>query len=162
MIQIKQLYIENFKGIEEGFTIDFTSGDTKVNILSGPNGFGKTTIFEAIEFCLTNRFGRKEIFAKTQDSRATPNKAHFHNDFERDVVLKLWLTRGDDSLIIVKTHEKRQRKESFTTYTTSDSDYFINDDYSQLEISTQQQIDDWVYDSNISLTNTFDLGCTKE
>lgn len=59
---IHRLYICNFKPFAYGdnpekpyVTIDFTSGGGNIRsmILSGPNGYGKTSIFQAIYFTLT-------------------------------------------------------------------------------------------------------------
>jgi len=59
---INKLYICNFKPFIYGnnpgrpyMTIDFSNGDETIHsmILSGPNGYGKTSIFQAINFALT-------------------------------------------------------------------------------------------------------------
>lgn len=59
---INRLHICNFKPFvyEENaekpyITIDFTNGDNAIYsmILSGPNGYGKTSVFQAVYFALT-------------------------------------------------------------------------------------------------------------
>jgi len=56
MIKLGRLRIENFKSFKNPFEINFsTSG---LFIFDGPNGFGKTTIFDAVEICMTGRIGR--------------------------------------------------------------------------------------------------------
>ena len=59
---INKLYICNFKPFvyeektEKPYvTIDFSNGDNNIQsmILSGPNGYGKTSIFQAIYFLLS-------------------------------------------------------------------------------------------------------------
>lgn len=55
-MRIKSLTIENFRGIRNKFEIDF--GDNRVVLLTAPNGLGKTTILDAIEWGLTGKVGR--------------------------------------------------------------------------------------------------------
>lgn len=63
---INRLHICNFKPFVYGedqekpyVTIDFRNGDKKIHsmILSGPNGYGKTSVFQAIYFALTGIIG---------------------------------------------------------------------------------------------------------
>ncbi|MCH7391474.1 AAA family ATPase [Acinetobacter dispersus] len=56
MIKLGRLSVENFKSFEGLYEIDFRSTD--LFILDGPNGFGKTTVFDAIELCITGEIGR--------------------------------------------------------------------------------------------------------
>lgn len=56
---INKLYIKNFKSIEESFLEEL---DGELTVLDGPNGFGKTSIFDAIELVLTGSIRRiKEV-----------------------------------------------------------------------------------------------------
>ena len=56
MIKLGRLRLDNFKSFNKPFLTDFS--DTDLFIFDGPNGFGKTTIFDAIELCLTGKIGR--------------------------------------------------------------------------------------------------------
>ena len=47
MITIKRLYIENYKLFSQK-EIDFSGA--LLSVFDGPNGYGKTSIFDAIEF----------------------------------------------------------------------------------------------------------------
>ena len=56
---INKLYVKNFKSIEESFLEEL---DGELTVLDGPNGFGKTSIFDAIELVLTGSIRRiKEV-----------------------------------------------------------------------------------------------------
>ncbi|AXF55304.1 ATP-dependent nuclease [Salicibibacter kimchii] len=55
---IKKIIIENFKGFEGKFLIDFNSG---LNVLVGNNEAGKSTILEAIHLALTGFFNGRYI-----------------------------------------------------------------------------------------------------
>lgn len=67
--KIGRLLVKNFKSYTEEFSYDFTKQD--LIILDGPNGFGKTTIFDAIEIALTGTVSRfkdsKNIDTKTRN-----------------------------------------------------------------------------------------------
>lgn len=54
---IKKIYINNFKSIDEAI-IEFNGSN--LNVLDGPNGFGKTTIYDAIQLILTGKIRRIE------------------------------------------------------------------------------------------------------
>lgn len=56
-LKIKRLYIKNFKVFEE---IDIDFENSKLTVLDGPNGFGKTTIYDAIELLFTGTIRRYE------------------------------------------------------------------------------------------------------
>lgn len=51
---IKRIYLDNFK-LFENFTLDFSEG---LNVFDGPNGYGKTSIFDAIEYLITGDIKR--------------------------------------------------------------------------------------------------------
>lgn len=54
-MKIEKLLIKNFKNIQNTSIINF---DKNISLLIGPNGFGKTTIFDAIELALTGTINR--------------------------------------------------------------------------------------------------------
>ena len=54
-IRIERIKLHNFKGVED---LDFLVVESDAIILGGKNGFGKTTIFDAIELVLTGTIER--------------------------------------------------------------------------------------------------------
>ena len=76
-LKIKKIFIKNFKIYNEK-TIDFE--DKNLLVLDGPNGFGKTSIFDAIELLFTGKIRRYE---KTKsiliDGRKRRNENPFYN-----------------------------------------------------------------------------------
>lgn len=87
-MRIIKLQIYNFKGVKEKRVIDFSSSLT---ILRGPNGFGKTTIFDAIELCLTGSMQRavNENKLRVTNDIKDYKDAFYRNTPNKDVVLKL-------------------------------------------------------------------------
>ncbi|WP_392486568.1 AAA family ATPase [Haloimpatiens sp. FM7315] len=59
-LYIKKVYIKNFRGYEGEKEFDFTSNNKPNNLilLSGANGYGKTSLLDAIEWCLTGNVRR--------------------------------------------------------------------------------------------------------
>lgn len=59
-LYIKKIYIKNFRGYEGEKEFDFTTNNKPNNLilLSGANGYGKTSLLEAIEWCLTGSVKR--------------------------------------------------------------------------------------------------------
>ena len=53
-IEIKRIYLENYK-LFSAKTIDF---ENYLSVFDGPNGYGKTSIFDAIEFLITGSISR--------------------------------------------------------------------------------------------------------
>jgi exonuclease SbcC len=100
MIKIKKLYLSNFKCVEEPKIINFDSSD--INILSGPNGYGKTTIFDAIELCLTGKMNKVEYFSNVQQNNVDRTKPYYQNTPNKDVIVKLLLESNDKNYCIVK------------------------------------------------------------
>lgn len=70
MIRIKEIYIKNFRSIDnEGVTFQLKD----LSILIGNNGTSKTTLLEAINFCLSphflsNRIGHSDFYNGTDDN----------------------------------------------------------------------------------------------
>ncbi|MGP4959005.1 AAA family ATPase, partial [Pseudomonas helleri] len=54
-LNIKKLVLKNFKAF---VAHQFEIGSCNLAILDGPNGFGKTSFFDAVEFLLTGDIGR--------------------------------------------------------------------------------------------------------
>jgi len=61
--RIKSLEVSDFRGLQGTRVLDFESAD--IILLLGLNGFGKTSVFDAIEWCLTGKLGRYERYTET-------------------------------------------------------------------------------------------------
>lgn len=97
-MRIKKIYIKNFKGIKEKRILDFES---KSILLIGPNGFGKTTIYDVVELCLTGRLHRTEVNNGVTIDNKDYEKPFFQNTKGEDVIVKIWLeSKGKDFIIV--------------------------------------------------------------
>lgn len=84
MIAIKRLYIENYKLFSRK-EIDFSTA--RLSIFDGPNGYGKTSIFDAIELLITGKISRvKEC--DSIDGKNGYKTVFFALNSEKDVIIK--------------------------------------------------------------------------
>jgi exonuclease SbcC len=177
MIRIKKLLVENFKGMRSPTEIDFNNPEnTTTNILAGANGFGKTTIFDAIEVCLTGKFHRIKLFNDVQRRNANRARPFYQNIDGQDVVIKLLIENSEteEQFIIIKHYDDVnpitnigggrnnipiESSNFFLTYITDDLERFVSNDFSNLAVSTQEDVDKLIYGStsNTSLESTYYL-----
>lgn len=101
-IKIKKLYIKNFKVYKEE---TFNFEDKSLIVFDGPNGFGKTTIYDAIELLFTNQIKRYKRLDHLIDGREKRNENPLYNAEGADgtIILKLQFSFDDvDYFIAVK------------------------------------------------------------
>lgn len=89
--KIKEINISNFKSIEKGY-LNFTNKD--LTVLDGPNGFGKTSIFDAIELALTGEI-RRITEIKITDGNKGYDDYLFANNQEKPIIIKLKLNKEE-------------------------------------------------------------------
>jgi hypothetical protein len=96
-VKIRKILLYNFKNFRNETVIDFSDG---ITFLVGPNGYGKTTIFDAIELGLTGNLSR---INKVTAENIVYNKPFFQNEIGQPVIIKLWLEKmNGDQLVIVR------------------------------------------------------------
>lgn len=98
-MRIKKILIKNFKNIRDTRVIDFQDN---VTLFVGPNGFGKTTIFDAIELSLTGKIRRIEE-SDYSDGRSSFSTPYFQNNPCEDTFIELMLTNDEGSSLIVSS-----------------------------------------------------------
>lgn len=113
-MKIKKVYLKNFKGVKDKKIIEF---ENQTSLLIGPNGFGKTTIYDAIELCLTNEIHRTITKESVTHHRKDYKKLFFQNDESKDVIIKVWLEKKGENqtedLIITKYLSKDKKKRAY-------------------------------------------------
>ena len=89
-VRLKQVEIRNFRAYRK--MQGFVMGDA-VTVLYGPNGFGKTSVFDAIDFAATGDVGRLDVGS---DSRFEKVAAHLDADpQESEVTLTVSMDGGE-------------------------------------------------------------------
>ena len=151
-IENKKISISNFKNIKNEIIVDF---EKEVSLLVGPNGFGKTTIFDAIELALTGTIYRIAN-SRITDGRSTFNKAYFQNNTNKDVIIKLLIcNQKGEQLTIVRWYKNnlsgRDRKMSpansldqFQLLVGDESNFASSSALADMKISKQEMIDDFI------------------
>ncbi|GKQ32143.1 hypothetical protein PSTH68_21510 [Pseudomonas syringae pv. theae] len=106
MKNIRKITLKNFKLFgPELYTINFE--DTDLILLDGPNGYGKTSVFDAIELALTGNISR----LINLEGRQTPSDVvvAFNNSAEVEVIIEIG---GSAPKTIVRTLKKPPAKEA--------------------------------------------------
>ncbi|TDQ79082.1 AAA family ATPase [Sphingobacterium yanglingense] len=170
MLQLHKVYIQNFKGVYSPTIIPFDT--TKLTILSGPNGFGKTTIFDAIELCLCGKIERTMTNNLVTMKNSGHKKPFYQHKAGEDVLIKVWLKDSDRNHIIVKRLDKASdgkigtsrpfRPDSWeilnTYYSENDNDFESPPSYDNIRSIDQQFIDSLFFqDARLSMAKLYPL-----
>lgn len=105
-MKIKKIRIQNFKVFQDAI-IDFEGSD--LIVFDGPNGFGKTSIYDSIELLFTGKIRRfDDLKDKVVDGRENFSEHPFLCDYSNgDICLTLEFSKGD-SLYIFERLAKRE------------------------------------------------------
>jgi exonuclease SbcC len=138
--RLLKLQIQNFKGIAGTHVVEFGSSST---LLSGPNGYGKTTIFDALELSLTGEVARIE-----RDNNERGSKTHestvFHHSKDKPVILRLHVWANEKEHTIVRRFPESKEKLSLGAYKDELETYLLDDFDSALEdaqATTQESLE---------------------
>jgi len=82
--RINKIHVKNFKLFQD-IPQPIFLGDNSLTVLDGPNGFGKTSIFDVIELILTGKLKR----IKKSDARIRYSDLLFQNNSSEESVLKI-------------------------------------------------------------------------
>lgn len=134
----KSLCIKNFKYITSNKPLKFDFMSSNIVILDGQNGYGKTTLFDAIEVLVT---GKIKHFNPSLQNRKTETLGTLANDINKDIVISAILSSDVSDEISVE--RKLLCKSEFQSIIT------LNDQ----EISQEE-----LYDKLHLSSNMFDIG----
>jgi len=103
-LRLKKLFISNFKCVKGTEIVDLTQS----SLLSGPNGFGKTTIFDALEICFTgslNRFNNYQI----ENRNTTFKDAFYQNEKNKPTILKVLLEKDGREYALIQEAKSKEK-----------------------------------------------------
>jgi len=104
--RINRVGINNFKIFSKYFERSFESND--LIVLDGPNGFGKTSIFDAIELVLTGIIKRLDIYDESVKNKMKAYGFPFINNENADFYIKIELSSDAGDLIICRYLKRDQ------------------------------------------------------
>ncbi len=84
MVLLKKIYVENYKLFAQK-ELDFSN--SLLTVFDGPNGYGKTSIFDAIELLVTGKISRVQDCESIDGKQAFKTVFFAQND-NKDVILK--------------------------------------------------------------------------
>lgn len=123
---IRKIRMENFRGFRDK-TIDFN--DKSVVLLSAANGIGKTTMVDAIEWCLTGNIGRLKTAFDTRSTNDADRKMNTDGILKnRDAGAKtkvrvvLWLFDGEKETILCREQTKDELNPGSSKVTIDESE----------------------------------------
>lgn len=102
--RINKIGISNFKIFEKYFENSFEGNDLVV--FDGPNGFGKTSVFDAIELVLTGIIKRFDIYDDAVKNKMKAHSLPFINNNEKDFFIKIEMKSDDGNLVICRYLKK--------------------------------------------------------
>lgn len=99
-MKINKIRIQNFKVFKD-ITLDFSSSD--IIVFDGPNGFGKTTIYDAIELVFTGKIRRyNDLKSKLIDGRQTFSENPFlhANTQDEDIAITIEFAKNKQIYVL--------------------------------------------------------------
>ena len=103
-VRLEQIKIQNFRVYRKAQT--FVFGED-VTVLYGPNGFGKTSVFDAIDFAATGDVGRLGI---SGDSYFAKTAAHLDSRAEDSSVSLLFTANGVERKIVRRVSDRKHAR----------------------------------------------------
>lgn len=101
--KINKIFLKNFKHINES-EINFDNNN--LIVLDGPNGFGKTTIFDGIELVITGKISR---ITNTIDRRMGYEYNLFSNKSDIDTEVRIEFETNGNIIVIAKRIDSKKR-----------------------------------------------------
>ena len=142
--RITQIHLVNFKGFKEK-TVPLNENEVQAIILGGKNGFGKTTLFDAIELVLTGAIERYKTYKEEcVDSRRSRDMGDLPLVFDPswpEVRVDLYVSffrdeeREDYILTRKALTEEMKNPVDFSAFSTL---YYRKDEKDELDVATDE------------------------
>lgn len=133
-MNIKKISIKNFK-VFQNINIDFE--DANLIVFDGPNGFGKTSLYDAIELLFTGEIRRfKSLAPLVIDNRESFNEHPFLCDYaDGDISITIEFSKNQSNYILSREalRENLNNKIDFSIYKLYTQESFIAEEKSLIE-----------------------------
>lgn len=133
-MKIKKIEIHNFK-VFQNIIIDFESSD--LIVFDGPNGFGKTSIYDAIELLFTGKIRRfDDLRGRLIDGRESFSEHPFLCDYaDGDISIKIEFIKDDSTHILERAANRDELTNSvdFSFYKLYFKNEFTSDEKSLIQ-----------------------------
>ena len=96
-IRLQSVMIENFRAYRKPQRFDLGAD---VTVLYGPNGFGKTSFFDAIDFATTGEIGRLRLGTRTSRVKFNKTAAHLDSTPQNSVVSLAFASNGAERKVV--------------------------------------------------------------
>jgi len=155
-MKIKRIKIQNFK-VFKNINIDFESSDLVV--FDGPNGFGKTSIYDAIELLFTGKIRRfDDLKRKLIDGRESFSEHPFLCDYSNgDISLTIEFLKNDIEHILerIAIRDELTNSIDFSLYKLYEKDEFDSKERNLIQNEEEYltQILDVNYKQNFQFLN---------
>jgi len=117
--KIKQIIIDSFRGYRDKATFDLTKIDSSIPadlvVIHAPNGFGKTSFFESVEWCLSGKLSRIEKNRILKDSEEKDRGYTLTNKDSENLGI-VTIIDNDDKKLTRKVGESRNSSKGFRDY----------------------------------------------
>lgn len=170
--KITRIEVSSFKAFKH---IGLDLGTSSLLTLDGPNGYGKTSIFDALELLLTGQIKRIQNLFSTL---MTANKRNYDDSLfwnirsgKKDLSIKVEFRSGDRKLVLsryatiqaleTKTNNRADRFQHFSLYELPD---FASEDYTDVNMRTNDFLDEIFgnnFRENFSFLNYLEQGQNK-
>ena len=116
--KIKKIEIDAFRGYKEHTIFDFTKQNSVADlvVLHAPNGFGKTSFFESVEWCLSSKLMRIEKNKILQESEDKDRGFTLKNKNSIKEFGEVKITTVDEQMVYRQTGKSRDSKYGFKDY----------------------------------------------
>lgn len=116
--KIKQIEIEAFRGYEKKAIFDFTQNSSVADliVIHAPNGFGKTSFFEGVEWCLSSKLMRIERNKILQESEDKDRGFTLKNKNAIKTFGEVKIITNDQKIIHRQTKKSKITKKGFKDY----------------------------------------------
>jgi len=170
--KITRIEVSSFKAFKY---VNLDLGTSSLLTLDGPNGYGKTSIFDAIELLLTGQIKRIQNLFTTL---MTKNKSNYDDNLfwnirsgKKDLSIKIEFVNGERRLVLaryapIKTFETKanNRADKFKHFSLYEIPDFNSKDYSKINLREEEYLDEVFgknFRENFSFLNYLEQGQNK-